>query len=164
MSLLTVIFCPDVIVMSADSRVTTDSITGITSYNDSEQKIFLTSNKIGISTHGNSRIGVNRIETYIQEFIDNNANSNNMNVREVAETLLSYFQNLAVKFDSYFYVCGYQDGEKRCEYVKLQKGEIETQLIGTECNISFAGEIDVTEALINKTNYQIDFVRMTEDV
>lgn len=115
MSIITVVYTRQGIVMASDSRLTRDikledgSIERFT-LTDNAEKIFLIKNgTIGISYCGDSEIEDNYIGEFIKKFDKEDVEVND-SIEEIADKLLKKTLNKGFK-DTKYYICGYENEE-----------------------------------------------------
>lgn len=167
MSFIITTYCNEGIVMAADSRVTyntknkdengniIESI-GI-NYSDNVNKLFLTSNGIGISSCGDASVANNKtkvlepISGHIEKII-NEKLSNNDNVDDVIEKIVKYFKEFENIPYASFHIAGYDENFNR-KIVRFYLGTNKREVLGTEiAGSSWDGETMYFSKLINQTS------------
>jgi len=104
--------------MATDSRLTLNTqgqagqIMLAVGQSDTAQKLFLTKTNVGISTAGNADIQGVPIAGFVESFIHDVVESQNMEVDQVAQALLQHFRGLPQPPNSVFHVAGYKKKEK----------------------------------------------------
>ena len=162
MSLVVTVYAREGIVMAADSRLTltyprtvpgqpphTVSVTT----SDSARKLFLTSDRIGISAFGVASVGGAPIAGVIESFIVEQLAGKALPPKETAEALLQYFAGIGVKQDSSFHIAGYRaTGSALTQevlFVRLSDGTVTQLNAPDQQGANWGGEIDVFQRLVN---------------
>ncbi len=144
MTFIITVYCNEGIVMACDSRLTLSrTITNENQFkgqqtqvlldivqSDANFKIFLAPNDVGIMTCGDASIDGVPLAGYIEAFIDeeitqvfnspieNDDIVEGLEVDQVADSLLKYFQKMKGPPSTTFHVCGYKtDASKRVQQV-----------------------------------------------
>ncbi|MCR4304665.1 MAG: hypothetical protein NUV63_10655 [Gallionella sp.] len=162
MSFVITMYVREGIVMAADSRLTLNTtqtnaqgqiVKVPVPQSDSNYKVFLTTNKIGILTCGVADIGGVPIAGYIESFISNILTGNTINIDAVPQLLLQYFRQFQPIPDTMFYVAGYMDinGQKepRVWHINLIQNSVNRLNLPGQQGANWGGEIDVLTRLIN---------------
>jgi len=114
MSLIITLYVREGIVMASDSRITCNTRYGdgddiiIISQTDSAYKTFLAKNKIGISYCGDSDINGVPITGFIESFIRECLDGVEVEVSDVPQLLVEYFNSLETVPDTTFHIAGYE--------------------------------------------------------
>jgi len=162
MSLVITVYAREGIVMAADSRLTlkyprtvagqpphTVSVTS----SDSARKLFLTSDRIGISAYGDAAVNGAPIAGVIESFIVEKLRGNPLPPKETGEALLAYFANIGVSQASRFHVAGYRAAgdtlEPEIVSVDLNAKTVSQLNTLGQQGASWGGEIDVFQRLVN---------------
>lgn len=167
MSFIITTYCNEGIVMAADSRVTYNtsnqdedgkliSNVGI-NFSDNVNKLFLTSNGIGISTCGDASVTNNEtgimepisghIERIINERIDDKSN-----VEDIKNIIVDYFNDFTTTPDTCFHIAGYDERYNR-KIIRLYLGSEHKEVLGSEiAGASWDGETMYFSKLINETS------------
>ncbi len=124
MSFVITMYIREGIVMASDSRLTLNTeqhpnqatvVQVAVGQSDSNYKIFLAPNNIGISTFGAAEIKGVPIGGYIEYFISEQLQGSNVDVQDVAQRLLAFVTAFEPTPDTQFHVAGYKTtdtGEK----------------------------------------------------
>lgn len=161
MSLVVTVYVREGIVMAADSRLTlnaqktqgTESVVNLAvGQSDSNYKLFLTPNGIGIATFGDAAIDGVPIAGYVESFIDSDLRDRSTTVEDVARKLSSHFGAFTPAPNTQFHVAGYseRDGQIIQEAWKVSavKNEIEQLNPTQEMGASWGGEGDILARLV----------------
>lgn len=162
MSLVITVYAREGIVMAADSRLTltfprtlpgalphTVSVTS----SDSARKLFLTPDRIGISTFGNAIVNGAPIAGVIESFIVEKLKGKFLFPKETGDALLDYFNSIGVSQSTNFHIAGYrpagQTFDQEVVSIDLAARTV-SQLnpIGQQ-GANWGGEIDVFQRLLN---------------
>jgi len=161
-SLVVTVYSREGIVMAADSRLTltyqrttpgqaphTVSVTS----SDSAKKLFLTSDRIGISAFGVAAVNGAPIAGVIESFIVEHLKGKALPPKETGEALLAYFGNVGVSQDSSFHIAGYRPtGNSLAQevvFARLADGTVKKLNATGQPGANWGGEIDVFQRLIN---------------
>lgn len=155
MSLVVTVYVPEGIVMAADSRLTlefdlpqaggTNKRHSIPS-SDSTYKVFLSPNRIGISTYGAASVGTTPIAPLVEAFM---ARGLHAAPDEVANALLQHFRTLAGPPATRFHVAGYKDGEQQVLEADVAGNTVRPLNSGGP-GASWGGEADTLSRLLSK--------------
>jgi hypothetical protein len=105
------------IIMAADSRTTYFNTSREPFYKDTSNKLFLTSNNIGILTAGDAFVNSERISVFIESFITEQLEPDET-VERTAQLLLEYFRNMDPNLKTEFHIAGYQqDSQSHSRYL-----------------------------------------------
>ena len=162
MSLAVSIYTREGIVMAADSRLTLTfprTVPGQPAHtvsvasSDSARKLFLTHNRIGISTFGAAAVNGAPIGGVIESFIAEKLKDQDLPPKETAEALLAYFTNLGVSQQSSFHICGYRPAntvvEQEAVFLNVAANSVTAMNTPGNQGANWGGEIDVLQRLIN---------------
>lgn len=150
------------IVMAADSRLSlnTQQITGPNITNlisvgqsDSNQKLFVTNNGVGISTVGAADIKGVPIAGYIEQFVVNNVGDNKWSPEKVADEIITFFHLQTTVPETQFHVAGYdaEKNEQQVFYISIPtkvKNKVNPK---DEFGVAWAGEADVISRILNSS-------------
>lgn len=157
MSIISVVYLPEGIVLAADSRLTgrkeykdKDGNNVIEKYtlSDNAQKVVLLNKcKVGIASYGNAYIGGKTIADYIRLFEINDVEDSDT-PESVAVKLLAHGAEFA---GTYFYVCGYSQDVPYVFHVSstTQKRSNTDANGDIKFNLSWGGETEALVKLIN---------------
>lgn len=162
MSLVVTVYAREGMVMAADSRLTltyqrtlpgqpphTISVTS----SDSARKLFLTPDRIGISTFGVASVNGAPIAGVIESFIVEQLTGKALPPRETADALLQYFASIGVMQDSSFHIAGYRATgstlSQEVLFVRLVDGTVTQLNPPDQPSANWGGEIDVLQRLLN---------------
>ena len=161
MSLVVTVYVREGIVMAADSRLTlnaqktqgTESIVNLAvGQSDSNRKLFLTPDGVGIATFGEAAIDGVPIAGYVESFIDSDLRDEATTVEDVAMRLSTHFGSFTPAPNTQFHVAGYSqlDGEifQEAWKVNIAKNEIKRLNPTQEMGASWGGEGDILARLI----------------
>ena len=159
MSLIVTVVTNEGIVMASDSRITYNNLlTGEKGvhYSDNAYKTFLCGEFIGISTCGNADVNGKPIAGFVEDFIKNCYNGND--IATTASLLLEYFNKIAKGQDINFQIAGYSRKDEKdlatVYEVFLSRNKVQESLSGG-CNAFIDGENDIIFRLF-KHGYIID--------
>jgi len=117
MSLVITLYVREGIVMASDSRLSinsqlqspngSSSVNMVTTITDSNTKIFMAFDRIGISTFGQAAINGIPVAGFIESFIHLQAPQNSISVKQLSHKLLDYFCQFNPIPDIGFHVGGY---------------------------------------------------------
>src|SRR5262245_15325522 len=116
MSFVITMYVREGIVMASDSRITlnftqqqgaSQVVNVAVGQSDSNNKLFLAPNNIGIMTFGAADIVGVPISGYIESFINEELGSGIVSVNEVAQKILVYFQKFTPPPATGFFIAGY---------------------------------------------------------
>jgi len=160
-SLVVTVYVREGIVMAADSRLTlnaqktqgTESIVNLAvGQSDSNRKLFLTPDGVGIATFGEAAIDGVPIAGYVESFIDSDLRDEATTVEDVAMRLSTHFGSFTPAPNTQFHVAGYSqlDGEifQEAWKVNIAKNEIKRLNPTQEMGASWGGEGDILARLI----------------
>lgn len=162
MSLVISVYTREGIVMAADSRLTLtfprtvagQSHTVSVTSSDSAKKLFLTTNRIGISTFGVATVNGAPIGGVIESFIVEKLKGQDLPPKETAEALLAYLTSIGVSQASSFHVAGYRTVgttfEQEAVFLDLAAKTITRMNTPGMQGANWGGEIDVFQRLINE--------------
>ena len=147
------------IVMAADSRLSLNTqqaaglnITNLVSVgqSDSNQKLFVTDDDVGISTVGAADIQGVPIAGLIEQFISQNVNGNNWPPSKVADEIIIFFHAQLVVPDTQFHIAGYNNNANHQEvfHVNLKTKSKKQMNPPNDYGISWAGEGDVLARIV----------------
>jgi len=162
MSLVVTVYAREGIVMAADSRLTLTfprNIPGATPHtvsvtsSDSARKLFLTPNRIGISTYGNAAVNGAPVAGVVESFIIEQLKDKDLPPKETADALLAYFKAIGVSQATFFHIAGYRPTDQTL----TQEVVVADLLAGTVTNLNppnqqganWGGEIDIFQRLLN---------------
>lgn len=162
MSLVITVYTREGIVMAADSRLTLTfprTLPGVPPHtvsvtsSDSARKLFLTPDRIGISTFGAATINGAPIGGVIESFIVEHLKGKSLPPKETADALLAYFDGIGVSQATSFHIAGYRSGgvalDQEVVFADLARRSV-TQLNPTgQQGANWGGEIDVFQRLLN---------------
>lgn len=140
--------------MAADSRLT---VNNTIQQSDSNRKLFLAPNHIGISTCGQADIDGVPIAGFIDSFINEKLTETHKDIDEVPRLILDYFSAMTTPPDTIFYIAGYKEENgrsvQRIYHVTIKSKEIVRDNQPGEDRIdpqgaAWAGESDVLIRLI----------------
>lgn len=148
------------LVMAADSRLSLNTqqvagpnITNLLSVgqSDSNQKLFVTSDGVGISTVGAADIDGIPIAGIIEQFIFQNINGKNYSPSQVADEIITYFHLQPTVPDTQFHIAGYDKNSSKQEVFHVQlilkkKNKVNPP---NDYGISWAGEGDILARLVH---------------
>ena len=160
MSFAITVYVREGIVMAADSRLSLNSTQNINGnvqnlisvgQSDSNQKLFVTEDRIGIFTVGAADINGVPIAGFVDQFIRQNANGKLKSPDVVADGLITFFGQQATVPDSQFHVAGYDptSGTQQVFHVYVSrktKNQVNPQ---NQFGVAWAGEADVLSRIIN---------------
>jgi hypothetical protein len=160
MSFVVTSYVREGIVMAADSRLTLNLKTGqpgatttmaAVSQSDSNQKLFLTENGVGISTVGDADIAGVPIAGFIAQFVDQIVSTNAWTPDKVADEIITFFNSTNKIPNSYFQVAGYDQSknDQQVCYVEIQKKKKTRMNAPGQFGIAWAGESDTISKLAN---------------
>ena len=162
MSLVVSVYTCEGIVMAADSRLTLtfpqtipgqEPHTVSVASSDSAKKLFLSPNRIGISTFGVASINGAPIGGVIESFIVEILKDQSLPPRETAEALLLYFTDLGVSQPSSFHVAGYRPTgstfTQEAVFLNLAAKTVTAMNTPGRQGANWGGEIDVFQRLVN---------------
>ena len=150
MSLIISLYLSNGIVMSADSTCCKDQ--GYISTN--ANKIYVTTNSVGISTCGNRTSSGHNIEKYLEDFIETQTTAT---VTEVANNLLQYIIAKWPDIDATFLVAGYeasQDGSKEQKKYRIYTKERAINECDYKTGAQWNGATALMSKLINQAYYK----------
>ncbi len=160
MSFIITLYVREGIVIASDSRLTlntTQQQQNQTTVNlsvgqsDFNYKTFLTPNNVGISTYGAADIAGVPIAGYIESFINEQLSQNNVEVDDIPQRLLSYFQNLGAP-NTEFVVAGYKSQNnqfiQQVWHVSIGSGTINQVNPSDQQGTFWGGEGDILIRLI----------------
>ncbi len=170
MSLVLTVYVREGIIMAADSRITLDQTTpsGTNStihlavgMSDTNRKIFVTENNIGINTYGTADINRVPIAGFIDSFIRGLPAS--ATVKQTADELLNHFCSYNPVPQTTFYVAGYNKTtqEQEVYLVEIMNHNVVKMNQPNDQGVVYGGEYDVVSRLIqpvflkdSQNNYQ----------
>jgi hypothetical protein len=117
MSFVITAYVREGIVMAADSRLTLTTtentplgpVRQSLPQSDANQKLFLSTRSIGISTFGAADINGVPIAGFVQSFMLEQVEGHQDPPEEVAKKLREYLRNLKADLDAFFHVCGFRE-------------------------------------------------------
>jgi hypothetical protein len=122
MSFVITMYAREGIVMASDSRLTLNSeqqqgdkhlvhvAVGVT---DSNERIFLLPNHIGIATYGAAEIKGIPINVYLEAFVQEHLSASENNINDIATNLLAYFRQFPAPPATHFHIAGYNRRDGR---------------------------------------------------
>jgi hypothetical protein len=148
------------IVMAADSRLSLNncqqngqnSINLISiSQSDSNRKLFVTKNNVGIASVGAADIKGVPIAGFIDEFINLIVSDNQWSPENIADEIIKYFNSQIVIPDTQFHIAGYENTGKDQQIVEVNILHKTKKLIKQkdQFGASWQGETDVLARLLN---------------
>lgn len=168
MSFVITMYVREGIVMASDSRITLNftqqqgdnQIVSIAiGQSDSNNKLFLAPNNIGIMTFGAADIQGVPIAGYIESFVNEELVSGTVSVNEVAQKILAYFQNFTPAPATGFFVAGYLSVDS------IQEQQVwAVDVASNSCNrinppndqgAQWGGEADILTRLIQPVGLQL---------
>lgn len=163
MTLVVTVHVREGIVMASDSRLTLTfdrNVSGakpnsfsVTS-SDSARKLFLTPNRIGISTFGVADVNGTPIAGVIESFIIEKLAKTDLPPLETAKALLAYFKSIGVSQQTNFHVAGYRVTDQAITpeviYVNLMAGTAKNLVPLDRQGANWGGEIDIFQRLTNQ--------------
>lgn len=160
MSFIVTVNVREGIVMAADSRLSFNSqqnvgpnITNLVAVgqSDSNQKIFVTDNGVGISTVGEADINGVPIAGFIEQFIFQVVSENKWSPDTIALKIIDYFNSQAKVPDTQFHISGYNKDKNEQEVINVNvKTKEKTKLNKKDqFGIAWAGEGDVIARLLS---------------
>ncbi|HBC86257.1 MAG TPA: hypothetical protein DCZ94_04810 [Lentisphaeria bacterium] len=167
MSLIVTIFVREGIIMAGDSRVPAvvkqsgpnqTLPLGATEI-DGNYNVFLTQNNVGISTYGAGEINNVAIGTYIESFINHEANQKSLGLEQTADEIIKFFQKFKSPQNISFHVSGYVKANETLEQhvweVSVAEGRKRKLNEVAPLGISWGGESDIIERLLQPL-YDVD--------
>ncbi|MEW4368612.1 hypothetical protein [Paenibacillus kandeliae] len=164
MTLITIVNIPTGIVMSGDSRTSSNSYI----VSDATNKVFLLFDRVGIATSGQAYIDDMPIEHYIKTFelmsthIAESYQTDGF-MKGVADALCLYISTLNIQGHLIFMVAGYEDAEQHLYAIDNQEGEFTVKRLNTTqeteelmYTATWLGDIEITNRLTTGT-YQTQF-------
>jgi hypothetical protein len=161
MSFVITIYVREGIVMASDSRLTLNSqntqgqnqiVHLAVGQSDSNNKTFLSPSRIGISTYCAADIGGTPIGGYIESFINDVLETQNLTVDAVPKELLNYFGSMTPVPATQFHVAGYKDtnGSKEQQVWQVDVAQQRCQQLNppNQQGASWGGEADILTRLI----------------
>jgi hypothetical protein len=168
MSFVISVFVREGIVMAADSRLTLNAqqqvagqnITHVfsVSQSDSNQKLFVTNNGVGISTVGAAAINGVPIAGFIEQFVVQVVGNNDWPPEKVTDEIVAFFHQQAEVPQTKFHVAGYIHEKKEQQIFSVDvASKMKYQINGTNSlfGASWDGEVDVMSRILN-TSAEID--------
>lgn len=163
MSLVITVYAREGIVMAADSRLTltyprtiadqpphTVSVTS----SDSARKLFLTPERIGISTFGVATVNGAPIGGLIESLIVEQLKGKTLPPKETGDALLAYFATIGVSQASSFHIAGYRAAgttfNQEVVFVDLAAKTVKQLNIVGQQGANWGGEIDIFQRLVNE--------------
>lgn len=148
------------IVMAADSRLSLNTqqavgpnITNLIAVgqSDSNQKLFLTKNGVGISTVGDADIKGVPIAGFIEQFAIQIVADNQWSPEKVADEIISYFNAQPIVPNSQFHISGYDhDTNEQQVFNVIIKSKTKNKLnLKDQFGVAWAGEGDVIARILN---------------
>lgn len=160
MSLVITLHVREGIVMAADSRLTLNQraeredgpvLKLAVGQSDSNTKLFLAPNEVGISTFGSAAIQGVPIAGFIESFFDERLGADDP-VEETARKLLEFFREQEPIPESSFHVAGYSrlEGELRQQVWRIDVAEDEMREVssGEKEGAAWGGDVDILARLI----------------
>jgi len=161
MSFIITVYVSEGIVLASDSRLTLISTSQIgtntyintaVSKTDSVYKTFLTEKNIGISTCGDGSIRGVPIAGFIQSFIADEVNGEDITIAGIATKLVDYFRQLDPNLNTNFVVAGYENHEKTRNQV-IYQASVKNNTVhhinkNDEHGAHWSGEIDIFYRLL----------------
>ena len=162
MSLIICVHVHEGIVLASDSRSTYNNnirmenkeIVHIgTNITDTTNKTFLCPNKVGLAICGDSSINGRPIAGFIEEFLLNKVTKDTP-IDEMPEMIIEYFDAVAPKLRSVFFVVGYQKNRDHYEQLLYDVNTFERKYRKFD-NVNqgaiWQGEMDILTKLLTKT-------------
>jgi len=161
MSFVITLYVREGIVMASDSRLTLNTqnqqdqnqiVNLAVGQSDSNYKTFLSPSNIGISTYGAADIGGTPIGGYIESFIDDVVETQNLSIDAVPQELLNHFGSFSPTPATQFHVAGYKDtnGTKEQQVWQVNVAQQQSQQLNppNQQGASWGGEADILTRLI----------------
>lgn len=160
MSFVITAYVREGIVMAADSRLslnTQQTVGANTTHliavgqSDSNQKLFVTNNGIGISTVGDADLKGVPIAGFIEQFVIQNVADNQWSPENVADEIINFFNSQSSVPNSQFHVAGYDmDSKEQQVFQVAVKPKTKNKLNPKDrYGVAWAGEGDVVGRIIN---------------
>lgn len=146
------------IVMAADSRLTfnqtnqqgtNQTVHFAIGMSDTNRKLFITLNNVGIATYGAADIQGVPIAGYIDSFISSLIPT--MNVKQIADELLKHFRTFTPVPKTLFHVAGYKKNnslEQEVYQVDIDNNKVTKQNKSLEQGMAYGGEGDIITRLL----------------
>lgn len=154
--------------MAADSRLTLNTqqpkgdkvvVNVAVGQSDSNYKLFLAPNEIGIATYGAADIKGVPIAGYIDSFISSRLNDQPTTVEEAANRLLYYFSEFSPVPETQCHVAGYSRADKQQDqqvwHINIPKKRVSRLNYAGQQGASWGGEADILGRLVQSVA-QID--------
>ncbi|HKV95980.1 MAG TPA: hypothetical protein VJR90_00630 [Gammaproteobacteria bacterium] len=161
MSLAITVYVREGIVMAADSRLTLNQTVSqvdaqvvhlAVGQSDNVQKLFLSPNRVGISTFGDADIKGVPIAGFVDSFLATKLPDNGQ-VEETAKALLAFFRSNDPMPSTTFHVAGYTSSgaiaQQEVWLVDIRTNCCERKNPPEEQGATWGGEIDILSRLVN---------------
>ncbi|GEM_PF-128352 len=167
MSLAVTIYVREGIVMAGDSRILAavrqsgpnQTLPMGATEIDGNYNVFLTQNNVGISTYGIGEINNVPIGTYVESFINHEANHHSLDLDQTADEIIKFFQKFKLQQELSFHVAGYKkENDELVQKVwlaSIAEGRKRLASETTQQGIIWGGESDILDRLL-KPLYDAD--------
>lgn len=170
MTINSIVYVPEGIVIAADSRLTGTNISRFGSgeycLSDNMQKIFIINKgKAGLTFNGKSNYNDKTISIILKEFDENELNEND-SVVEIANKFQEYMLKNFLGMDTHFWIAGYNNDEPYVFHIVMDKKE--RRNIDNSGNLDFSsisnGTIDIVSALNKAINPNFRFMPLKDAI
>jgi len=160
MSFVITAYVREGIVMAADSRLSLNTqqaagpnITNLIAVgqSDSNQKLFVTKNGVGISTVGDADIKGVPIAGFIEQFVNQIVGDNTWSPDRVADEIITYFNAQPVVPNTQFHISGYDHAtnEQQVFHAAINSKNKDKVNPKDQFGVTWAGEGDVIGRILN---------------
>lgn len=161
MSFMITLYVREGIVMAADSRLTLNTqekkddktiMNTDVAVSDTNYKLFLSPDSIGIATSGAADIQGVPIAGYVDSFIATKSQNSTGNINDFAQELLDYFKGFEVVPQTIFHVAGYNNSNSEIKqevwHVDVASDEIKQLNPTGHQGASWGGESDILSRIV----------------
>ncbi len=162
MSLIVTAYVRDGIIMAGDSRIhggmiklgPNQTLPVGANEPDANFNTFLTKQNAGISVYGAGDINSVPIGTYVDSFINHEADPKSLDVEQTANAIIPFFQKFKSSENIFFHVAGYCKNNGKIEQqiweVSIAEGSKRLLNQNVHQGVSWGGETDILDRLFNQ--------------
>ncbi|HCE45833.1 MAG TPA: hypothetical protein DET40_19995 [Lentisphaeria bacterium] len=167
MSLIVTIYVREGIVMASDSRIPggmiklgpNQTLPVGAGEPDANFNTFLTNKNVGISVYGAGDINSIPIGTYVDSFVNHEANPKSLDVEQAADEIIPFFQKFKSPANIQFHVAGYKKSndvmEQQVWEISVAEGRKRLLNQASHHGAAWGGETDILDRIFNQL-YDVD--------